>query len=103
MTVLESFAAAVPVVCTDLGGLPELVRDGLDGRVVAADDPAALAAALEQLLADPSGAHAMGARARERMLVEFSPQTHLERLDAVYEEARMRLHANDSSRAGARR
>ena len=102
MTVLESFAAAVPVVCTDLGGLPELVRDGVDGRVVAADDPAALAAALDQVLGDPAGAHAMGVRARERMLVEFSPRTHLDRLGGVYEEARIRRHANGASRAGVR-
>ncbi len=56
LTILESFGAAVPVIATDLGGLPELVRDGVDGLVVAHEQPAALAAAMDALYADPDRA-----------------------------------------------
>ncbi|MGN6635638.1 MAG: glycosyltransferase family 4 protein [Oryzihumus sp.] len=103
MTVLEAFALAVPVVCTDLGGLPELVRDGVDGAVVPAGDPGALAGALDAMVADPAAAHRMGVAARERMVVEFSPQVHLDRVAGVYEEARMRVQGRVGTGTGAQR
>lgn len=93
MTILESFGAGVPVVATDLGGMPELVRDGLDGAVVPAGDPAILAATLARLLADPEGTHRMGVRARARVESDFSIETHLKLLDEVYAEAHERAAA----------
>lgn len=87
MTVLESFGAGVPVVSTDLGGLPELVRDGTDGLLVPAEQPAALAAALDALVLDPDHALAMGAAARTRVLTDFSTAGHLRAIDAAYEAA----------------
>ena len=103
LTVLEAFGAAVPVVATDLGGLPELVRDGLDGLVVPSERPAALAAALDSLVQDPERALTMGRTARARVLADFSTQTHLERLGEAYDEA-TRHRASGSGRAsGARR
>ena len=87
MSVLEAFACGVPVVASDLGGLPELIRPGVDGELVPADDSSALAAVLQELLADPDHAYAMGRAARARVLDEFSPEAHLKRLEVVYEEA----------------
>jgi glycosyltransferase involved in cell wall biosynthesis len=87
MTILESFGAAVPVVASNLGGLPELVRDGVDGLVVPHEQPAALAAALDRLVADPAAALAMGQVARARVLADFSTGAHLQRLGAAYDEA----------------
>jgi glycosyltransferase involved in cell wall biosynthesis len=84
MTILESYAAEVPAVVTDLGGMPELVRDGVDGLVVPHDDPQALADALLRLQADPVTATAMGRAGRRRLADEFDPQLHLRRLDAIY-------------------
>ena len=49
----ESLALGRPVVVSDVGGLPEIVRDGTSGLVVPADDPAALARALRDLLTNP--------------------------------------------------
>ena len=46
MTILEAFAASVPPIVTALGGMPELVEDGVQGLVVPHDDPAALAEAI---------------------------------------------------------
>lgn len=88
MTILEAFAASTPVVATALGGMPELVHDGVEGRVVPANDAAALAGALDDLAADPGGARAMGARARARFDAEFTGEVHLDGLAAVYDEAR---------------
>jgi glycosyltransferase involved in cell wall biosynthesis len=87
MVVLEAFARGVPVVASDLGGTPELVRHGSDGFLVPPDDPASLAAALRALVDDPARARAMGKAARERALTDFAPDVHLARLDEVYAEA----------------
>ena len=95
MTVLEAFAAGVPVVASDLGGLSELVEPGVDGDLVPPDDVAALAAALDRLVRHPEVALAMGANARDKARHEFDPVRHLGRLTDIYEEAAMT--------AGARR
>jgi glycosyltransferase involved in cell wall biosynthesis len=87
MIVLEAFARGVPVVATDLGGTPELVRHGTDGFLVGPDDPTGLAAALQALLDDPARARAMGKAARERAVTDFAPELHLARLADVYAEA----------------
>jgi glycosyltransferase involved in cell wall biosynthesis len=90
MIVLEAFARGVPVVASDLGGTPELVRHGTDGFLVPPDDSAALASALQALLSDPARARAMGKTARERAVTDFAPDVHLARLDRVYAEAASR-------------
>lgn len=73
MSVLEAMAAGLPVVASDVGGVPELVRADT-GVLFRAGDPDALAAALERLIADPSLRRGLGAtgriRARERFGVE---------------------------------
>jgi glycosyltransferase involved in cell wall biosynthesis len=84
MTILESYALEVPVVVTAMGGMPELVEDRTDGLVVPHDDPAALAAALSELAADPARSVAMGAKGRARLAAEFAPGLHLERLERAY-------------------
>jgi glycosyltransferase involved in cell wall biosynthesis len=89
MTVLEAFAAAVPVVASDLGGLSELIDPGVDGDLVPPDDPDGLAAALEGFLRRPQVALAMGANARAKARREFDPARHLARLTTLYEEATM--------------
>src|SRR5207245_5777728 len=68
---LEAMAAGRPVVATRVGGLPELIEDGLTGLLVPPDDPAALAAALARLAADPALRARMGQAARERAAACF--------------------------------
>ena len=84
MAVLESFACGVPVVVSDLGGLPELVEPGRDGEIVAAGDAAAMAGALAAMLADPGRALAMGAAGRAKVERRFAPAPHLRRLERIY-------------------
>jgi glycosyltransferase involved in cell wall biosynthesis len=87
MTVLEAFACAVPVVASDLGGLPELVESGVDGLVVPTGDPEALATALATITADPDRALAMGRSARAKAERTFGPERHLAALDEIYRTA----------------
>lgn len=90
MGVLEAMASAVPAVVTDLGGSPELITDGVTGRVVPPEDVTALAAALADLTGDPERAVALGLAARERVRDDFGPAAHLDALDRVYAEAATR-------------
>lgn len=85
MTVLEAFGCARPVVASDLGGLPELVTDGVSGALVPHDDPRALAAALARVASDPAAAHRMGLRGREDAVRRHAIDAHLDQLHAVYE------------------
>ena len=64
--VLETMARGRPVVATRVGGLVELVVDGRNGRLVAAEDPTALAAALVDVLRDRTGAEKMGTESRRQ-------------------------------------
>lgn len=87
MSVLEAMASGVPVVVSDLGGSPELVEEGVTGRIVPSEDVRALAAALADLLADPEQARALGRAGRERVRRDFSPATHVSALERVYAAA----------------
>ncbi|HET6794533.1 MAG TPA: glycosyltransferase, partial [Acidimicrobiales bacterium] len=81
--VLEAMAAGLPVVATDVGGVPELVRHGVDGLLVPPRDPGALAAAIGHLVGDPSMRSAMGAAGRDRV-GDFSWPSCVDRHIAVY-------------------
>jgi glycosyltransferase involved in cell wall biosynthesis len=70
--VLESFAAAVPVVATSVGGTPELVADGDCGFLVPPGDPQALAGRIVDLCIAPDQRREMGLRGRQRVLEEFT-------------------------------
>ncbi len=87
MIVLEAFGCARPVVASDLGGMPELITEGVTGRLVKHDDPVALAFALTELATDPVRAHEMGAAAHRGAIDRFAIDRHLERLDQAYAAA----------------
>jgi len=72
---LEAMACSTAVVASRVGGIPEVVDDGVTGLLVPPDDPAALADALNLLLRDPGRAEAMGQAGRERAVTEFSWET----------------------------
>jgi glycosyltransferase involved in cell wall biosynthesis len=68
-----AYAAARPVVATDVGGLPEMVEHGVTGFVIPPRDAAALADAVLRILKDPQLWHAMSAAAHSRAVVDWSP------------------------------
>jgi glycosyltransferase involved in cell wall biosynthesis len=85
LKILESMAAGVPVVASDLPAVRELMTDGEHGRLVAADRPAELARALRVLLEYPDAARAMGERGRERVRDGLTWAASRARLREVYD------------------
>ena len=69
---LEAMACETVVVASRVGGIPEVVDDGVTGVLVPPDAPALLADALNSLLREPGRAKAMGIAGRERAVAEFS-------------------------------
>jgi glycosyltransferase involved in cell wall biosynthesis len=88
LSVMEYMEAARPVVATRVGGVPDLIDDGIQGLLVGPQDPAAFADAVAQLLRDPDRARQMGERGRERRRTEFDIDVMVRRLEALYEELR---------------
>ena len=71
ISVLEAMATGLPVVCTEVGGIPEIVIDGVTGFLVPGGDSRGLADRLLEVLSDPAIANRMGSAARERVEAEF--------------------------------
>jgi glycosyltransferase involved in cell wall biosynthesis len=84
---LESMACGTPLVGTTVGGIPEIVRDGLTGRLVPPADAAALAAALAELLDDEGRRREMGAQSRRLVERDFSWDAVAARTVDVYRRA----------------
>jgi glycosyltransferase involved in cell wall biosynthesis len=84
---LEAMAHGRPVVATSVGGLRDLVVDGETGLVVPPRDPAALRAALEQLLGDKHLRHRLGVAGRERARAHFSWEAATDATVAAYADA----------------
>jgi glycosyltransferase involved in cell wall biosynthesis len=74
VSILEAFAAGLPVVTTATGGIPEVVRHGETGLLVAQHDPVGAARALAELLEAPEAAAAMARRAREEVAIFTWPR-----------------------------
>ena len=82
---VEAMACGVPLVVSDGGALPEVAGDA--ARVVPAGNADALAAAIADLLDDPEARQALGQRARQRCLAEFSWDVCAARLVDHYRDA----------------
>lgn len=86
LAVLEYMAGAAPIVATAVGGVPELIGDGVHGLLVAPGDPAALAAGIARLLDDRGLAARLGDAARARQAAEFDLAVLVGRLEDLYVE-----------------
>ena len=85
---IEAMAAGLPIVNTNLPtGVPHVARHGLEALTVPPSDPAALAAAIAQLLADRALAQRLGAAGRRRATTEYDLQSFVKRIEDVYDQA----------------
>ena len=86
IAVMEAMAMGLPVVATRVGGIPEVVEDGMTGCLVPPGDEAALAAALGRLVADPALAARLGAAGRARVQAQFTVEQMVRRVEHLYDE-----------------
>jgi glycosyltransferase involved in cell wall biosynthesis len=84
LAAMEAIALGTPVVATAVGGMSELISHGVTGRLVTPGDPVALAAGLEEALAESQASQRMAASARAFLAREFSTDRMLERLSEHY-------------------
>jgi glycosyltransferase involved in cell wall biosynthesis len=87
LVVIEAFAAGTPVVASEIGSLPGIVGAGRAGLLVPPGSASDLARALNQLVAHPDEARAMGERARSVYEQQYTAATNLAMLEAVYDRA----------------
>lgn len=86
LSIMEYMEGGLAVVATAVGGVPDLVADGVNGLLVKPRDPDALAAAIATLLDDPERRRAMGERGRERRRAEFGIDAMVRRVERLYGE-----------------
>ncbi len=86
LVIYESFAYGKPVICSDMGGMPELVDDGENGLHFRAGDEDALAQQMGALWENPERAVQFGKAAREKAEREFDPDVHYRRMVEWYSE-----------------
>jgi D-inositol-3-phosphate glycosyltransferase len=84
MALCEAMACGAPVVASDFGGFREVVDDGVTGLLAKPQDPADLARKINEVLADPERARAMGKAGRDKVLALFSWRVVADRLEEVY-------------------
>ncbi len=86
VTIMEAMLAGIPVIATDVGGVRESVDDSVTGLVVPPEDPAALAAAIQRLIDDPSLRDRMGGEARRRGVRRFTVDATVDSYLDLYRE-----------------
>jgi glycosyltransferase involved in cell wall biosynthesis len=82
--IIEAMAASLPVIATNVGGNAEAITDGVNGFLVPPEDPAALAASITRLLADPHQAKAMGMAGRTMVKEKFTSEVMIQQTVSAY-------------------
>jgi glycosyltransferase involved in cell wall biosynthesis len=86
ISILEAMARGKPVVASAVGGIPEVITDGVDGLLVPPADPAALADTIIRLLTDASLRTRLGESGRATAAERFSIDAQVRRIEGVYDE-----------------
>lgn len=100
--VLEAMALETPVIATDAGGTAEILRDGVDGRVISRGDPSALLEAMRTGLADPDRMRRYADSARARVETVLSFDARMDALERIYTELFEQRHGVQTTPAMAR-
>ena len=86
VVLMEAMAMGVPCITTHITGIPELIRDGIDGLLVAPSDLDALTAALGRLMDDEAMRARLAQSGRERVMERYDLRRNVEKLGKAFEE-----------------
>ncbi len=86
LVALEAMACGVPAVATNVGGIPEVITDGVDGYLCEVGDVNAMAERVLKLLSEPERYRAFAAKGRQTAVTRFSSETIVPQYEAFYEE-----------------
>ncbi len=86
MTVLESWSYGRPVIAHNIGALPELIREGVNGSLAEPGNVQDLAGKLDALLSNPTNAAAMGLAGRRDLEEKFSHRRWLGEISVIYDK-----------------
>lgn len=84
VSIIEAGAAGRPAIGTAVGGMPDIISDGVNGFLVPSQDPASLAAAIQRVLSEPELADAMGMAGRRMSLERHGAQRMVQELTELY-------------------
>jgi glycosyltransferase involved in cell wall biosynthesis len=93
LAVVEAMAASRPVIAVNRGGIPEIISDGVDGLLVPAEQPAAMAAAINRVIEQPAFAAELARAGRTRVLEKFTPEIQANRMLEIYQTVLARRRA----------
>jgi glycosyltransferase involved in cell wall biosynthesis len=85
-SILEAMWAGVPVVATDVGGVSEMLKDGVEGVLCRAEDSEQLAEAIEKVIGDERYAAALAEKAGQRVMREFTFEGHIKTMVELYRQ-----------------
>lgn len=85
VVLMEAMAMGLPCVATRITGIPELIRDGIDGLLVTPSDPAEMAVAIARLMDDRALRLSMSVSSRERIRTKYNLQANTEHLSNVFQ------------------
>ncbi len=86
LALLEAMWAGLPILSTTVGGIPEAVRDGIDGWLVPPKDSSALSTALLEILTNPDERARRGQNAHQRVLKSFTVEPQVAKIEAILQQ-----------------
>jgi glycosyltransferase involved in cell wall biosynthesis len=99
VALLDAMSYCIPVIASRVGGIPDIIDDGVSGLLVPPADPQALADAIERVAGDPAFARRLAEAGREQLRTRFSWDVITAKWDAVYGVASAALPSASSSRS----
>jgi len=97
MTLLEAFAHGLPAVTSDVGGIPEVLQDGVNGFMCQADNTAQMCERLEKILRDDHLRNTMGAQARRTVETHFTIERMVSETWQLYRQLRLPFAPEDEN------
>ena len=95
LSVLEAMALGRPVVASNVGGIPEMIEDGVTGLLVPPDDCPALAAAIVRLLTDHPLADTLGKRGHDLVHERFCIELMVDSVESIYDEEALKMRLSE--------